>query len=446
MKTFVAYIILIAMSVPSTPLGAREEDSRGQRAVVAAAAASAVDAAVQDPRTQRAMDSFARNSDWLTEQHIRINEVPAPPFAEAGRATLVRRLLEGNGLKLRIDEIGNVLGERAGTDPRNVVIVSAHLDTVFPPGTDVRVRRDTNGGNGRSATRLIAPGMSDNGVGLAALVAIARALHEGRLRTQSTVVFAANVGEEGEGNLRGMRRLMETYKGRVRAVIALDGAATDHITAMALASKRFEVTVSGPGGHSWSDFGMPNPIHAISRGIAKFVRVRVPEEPRTTFNVGEIQGGTSVNSIPYSASIKVDMRSAADAEIEKLEAALREAIANGVDEENAAARERGARSNSRLSAQFKVLGVRPGGELPPDAPLLEIVRGVDRHLGNRSRVERSSTDANIPLSMGIPAISIGAGGRGGGAHSLVEWYEPDGRELGLKRALLILLASAGVTK
>lgn len=428
------------------PVHAAAPNARGQRASITAAAAGAVEAAVQDPRTQRAMESFARNTDWLTAQHIRINEVPAPPFGEAPRSTLLRRLLEGYGLKLRIDDLGNVLGERAGTDPRGVVILSAHVDTVFPAGTDVRVRRDTNGGNGRSASRMIAPGVSDNGVGLAALLAVARAMHEARLRTQSTVVFAANVGEEGEGNLRGMRRLMETYKGRVKAVIALDGAGTDHITALALASKRFEVMVSGPGGHSWSDFGMPNPIHALSRAIAKFVRVRVPDEPRTTFNVGEIQGGTSVNSIPFSASIKVDMRSAAEAEIERLESALREAIASGVEEENAAARERGARGNSRLAAQFKVLGVRPGGELPPDAPLLETIRSVDRHLNNRSRVERSSTDANIPLSMGIPAVSIGAGGRGGGAHSLAEWYEPDGRELGLKRALLTLLVTAGIAK
>lgn len=426
------------------PLRAEPGEARSQRAVISAAAASAVETAVQDPRTQRAMESFTRNSDWLTAQHIRINEVPAPPFGESARSTLMRRMLDGHGLKLRIDDIGNVLGERAGTDPRGVVIISAHLDTVFSGETNVRVRNEPASGNGRGTTRLVAPGITDNGVGLAALLAIARAMHEGRLRTQSTIVFAANVGEEGEGNLRGMRRLMETYKGRVKAVIAIDGAATDHITAMALASKRFEVTVSGPGGHSWSDFGMPNPIHAISRGIARFVRVRVPDEPRTTFNVGEIQGGTSVNSIPYSASIKVDMRSAADSEIERLETALREAIAAGVEEENAAAR--GARANGKLEAKFKVLGVRPGGDLPPDSPLLETIRSVDRYLNNRSRVERSSTDANIPLSMGIPAVSIGAGGRGGGAHSLAEWYEPEGRELGLKRALLTLLATAGMAK
>lgn len=401
-------------------------------------------ALASEPSVQRALAWLESNAGWVTEQQIRINEVPAPPFGEASRGALLRRLLEGSGLRLRNDEIGNVIGERHGADTRNVVIVSAHLDTVFSRRVDVSVKREP-APNGRNGERLLGAGISDNAVGLSALVALARALHDAKIKTDMTVVFVANVGEEGEGNLRGMRKLMETYKGRVQAVIAIDGASTDHITAKALASKRLEVTVSGPGGHSWSDFGQPNPIHALARGVARFVRVRVPSEPRTTFNVGEISGGTSVNSIPYSASVKVDLRSAADAEIDKLEAALREAVQAGVEEENSTARERTGR-NARLAVQFKVLGVRPGGELPEDSPLLEAVRHADRVLNNRSRIERSSTDANIPLSMGIPAVSLGAGGRGGGSHSLEEWYEPSGRELGLKRLLLTMLGVAGVRK
>lgn len=401
-------------------------------------------ALASEPAVQRALAWLESNAGWATEQQIRINEVPAPPFQEATRGALMRRLLEGNGLRLRTDEIGNVIGERHGADTRNVVMVSAHLDTVFSRHVDVTVKREP-AANGRNGERLIGAGISDNAVGLSALLALARALHDAKIKTGLTVVFVANVGEEGEGNLRGMRKLMETYKGRVRAVIAIDGASTDHITAKALGSKRLEVTVSGPGGHSWSDFGQPNPIHALARGIARFVRVRVPSEPRTTFNVGEISGGTSVNSIPYSASVKVDLRSTADAEIDKLEAALREAVLAGVEEENSTARERTGR-NARLTAQFKVLGVRPGGELPENSPLLEAVRDADRVLNNRSRVERSSTDANIPLSMGIPAVSLGAGGRGGGSHSLEEWYEPAGRELGMKRLLLTVLGVAGVRK
>jgi acetylornithine deacetylase/succinyl-diaminopimelate desuccinylase-like protein len=347
---------------------------------------------------------------------------------------VVKKILEQCGLKARLDDVGNVVAERPGSDSRNVILIAAHLDTVFPAEIDVRVRRD--------GSRLLAPGISDNGAGLAGLVALARALHEGKVRTRHTLVFAANVGEEGEGNLRGIRKLVESYRGRLRYVIALDGGSVDHIVTRALASRRVEATITGPGGHSWSDFGMPNPIHAMARGIAQFVKVRVPDDPRTTFNVGQIEGGTSVNSIPYRASIKVDLRSGSEAELERLEKALREAIQRASDEEMSAARQVGgsARSiSSRLDVKFRVLGVRPAGELPADSPLLAAIRDADRFLGHRSRLDQSSTDANVPLSLGIHAIAVGAGGRGGGAHSLNEWYDPAGRELGLKRLLLTVV-------
>jgi len=395
----------------------------------------------------RALEWLEKNGAWVTEQPIRITEVPAPPFQEAARGALLRKLLEPYGLKVRVDEVGNVVGERPGADGNGVVLLTAHMDTVFPAGLDVRVRRQ-----GR---RLFAPGISDNGAGLAGLVAVARAMQEAKLRTELTVVFAADVGEEGEGNLRGMRKLMETYRGRLRYAIALDGASVEHVISSALASQRIEAIVTGPGGHSWSDFGLPNPINALARGIADFLKTRVPPRsgepapptggPRTTFNVGEIQGGTSVNSIPYRATVKVDLRSESSPELERLEKALREALQQGVDEENAAARPAGSWSagGSKLEVKFHVLGVRPGGELPPDSPLLAAVRGADSFLGIRSRLDRSSTDANLPLSLGIPAIAIGAGGDGGAVHSPAEWYDPTDRELGLKRILLTLLAVAG---
>lgn len=392
-----------------------------------------------EPRVTRALDWLKENDDWITGQHIRITEVPAPPFQETARAAVVKKLLEQSGLKVRIDGVGNVIGERPGAEPRHVVLIAAHLDTVFPADTEVSVRRE--------GARLIAPGISDNGAGLAGLVALAHALQEGKVRTRSTIVLAANVGEEGEGNLRGMRKLVETYRGRLRYVIALDGGSIDHIVTRALASRRVEVTITGPGGHSWSDFGMPNPIHAMARGIAQFVKVRLPDDPRTTFNVGQIEGGTSVNSIPYRASIKVDLRSGAESELARLEETLRDAIQRGMEEEMGAARQvaGSARSiNSQLESKIRVLGVRPGGELPEDSPLLAAVQDADRFLGHRSRLDQSSTDANIPLSVGIHAIAIGAGGRGGGAHSLNEWYEPTNRELGLKRLLLTTVAVAGL--
>jgi acetylornithine deacetylase/succinyl-diaminopimelate desuccinylase-like protein len=329
-----------------------------------------------------------------------------------------------------------VIGEWPGSSP-DIVMLTAHLDTVFPAGTDVHVKRE--GG------RLLAPGISDNGTGLAALVTLAKAFRDAKIKTTKTILFVADVGEEGEGNLRGMRALAEAYKKRLKFVLALDGSATEYVTNAALASRRVEITITGPGGHSWSDFGAPNPIHALGRGIARFVAAKVPEAPRTSFNIGEIEGGTSVNSIPSSAHMKVDLRSESETELSTLEGQLRDAVKVGIDEEMSAARERGmAGGSSLLSLKINVLGVRPAGELPENSPLMAALLAADDHLGNRSRHERSSTDANIPLSMGIPAISIGAGGRSGGAHTLEEWYDPAGREMGLQRVALTVLAIAGL--
>jgi tripeptide aminopeptidase len=388
------------------------------------------------PRVAKALESIDRSLGWITDQQTQLTQIPAPTFQEEARAAAVRTILAASGLKTRIDSAGNVVGERPGSSRKDVLLLSAHLDTVFPPGTSLRVRKD-----GRN---FAAPGISDNGAGLAALVGLARAVHEAKLRTRMTLVFAANTGEEGEGNLRGMRKLVETYRGRLRAVIAIDGASVEHVTTMGLGSRRIEVTLTGPGGHSWADFGMPNPIHALARGVVRFLEVRVPDIPRTTYNVGVIEGGTSVNSIPDRASIKVDFRSESETALESLESALRKAISDGIDAEMDAARQAGHQDASRLDAKFKSLGVRPVGELPADSPLLDALRDADRLLGNRSHLERSSTDANIPLSLGIPAIAIGGGGRAGGAHTLAEWYDPTGRELGLKRILLTALAVAGI--
>jgi acetylornithine deacetylase/succinyl-diaminopimelate desuccinylase-like protein len=415
------------MAMPSTTLRAGLQKS---------ADPNPAEALARNPRVAKALESIDRSLGWITDQQTQLTEIPAPTFQEEKRAAAVRTLLASSGLKMRIDSAGNVIGERPGSSRKDVLLLSAHLDTVFPPGTSVRVRKD-----GRN---LAAPGISDNGAGLAALVALARAVHEAKLQTRMTLIFAANTGEEGEGNLRGMRKLVESYRGRLRAVIAIDGASVEHVTTMGLGSRRIEVTLSGPGGHSWADFGLPNPIHALARGLARFLEVRVPDTPRTTYNVGVIEGGTSVNSIPDRASIKVDFRSESEAALESLESALRKAIGDGVDAEMDAARQAGHPGAPRLDAKFKSLGVRPVGELPADSPLLEALLDADRFLGNRSHLERSSTDANIPLSLGIPAIAIGGGGRAGGAHTLAEWYDPTGRDLGLKRILLTALAVAGI--
>lgn len=385
------------------------------------------------PKVHQALGWFSRNLASINDQQVRLTEIPAPPFQESQRAEAVKALLSSAGLQVHIDATGNVIGELKGTTDTQLVIVAAHLDTVFPPGTNVQVRRNSQ--------RMSAPGISDNGTGLAALVALARALHETSLQPRRSILFVADVGEEGEGNLRGMRAVVDDYRTRLKAAVVLDGSGTDHVTTKALASRRLEVVITGPGGHSWSDFGMPNPINALVRGAIRFINTKVPTNPRTTFNLGQVEGGTSVNSIPYEAKLKVDVRSESETELMKLDAALRECVATGVRDEMESSRDR---SKGKLDWKVVLLGSRPGGELAPDSALLASLRAADDYVGNQSRLERSSTDANIPLSNGIEAISIGAGGAGGGAHSLQEWYEPAGRELGLQRALLTLLGVSGL--
>ena len=389
----------------------------------------------ETPELRSALSWFTKNLAWINDQQVRITEIPAPPFQEAARASVVKTLLAESGLNIQIDKTGNVIGELPGANDKEIVMLTAHLDTVFPPGTDVKVRRD--------AERLSAPGISDNGTGLAALVSIARAIQESKIKPRRTILFVADVGEEGEGNLRGMRALVEAYRARLKAAVVLDGSGTDHVTTKALASRRLEVLITGPGGHSWSDFGMPNPINALVRGSIRFINTKVPANPRTTFNLGQIEGGTSVNSIPYDAKLKVDIRSESEDELGKLESALRESISAGVRDEMESSRDR---TKGKLDWKIDVLGTRPGGELSANSPLLAALRAADEYVSNQSRIERSSTDANIPLANGIDAISIGAGGTGGGAHSLQEWYEPSGREMGLKRALLTLLGISGIAE
>ena len=384
-------------------------------------------------RVRSALHWFDENVEWVTDLQIRLTEIPAPSFQEEKRAEAVSALLTEQGLSVQQDKLGNVIGELPGVSENDVVLLTAHLDTVFSMSTDVRAKRESE--------RILAPGISDNGTGLAALVAVARALHVARIRPQETILFAANVGEEGEGNLRGMRALVDAYRSKLKAVIVLDGSGIDHVTTRALASRRIEVVITGPGGHSWSDFGLPNPINAVVRASVRFINTKVPASPRTTFNLGQIEGGTSVNSIPYEARLKVDLRSESEDEIGRMENALRECVAAGVRDEMDNARER---SRGKLDWKINLIGSRPGGELGQNSELLAALTAADEVVGNKSRIERSSTDANIPLSMGIEAIAIGAGGNGGGAHSLQEWYDPSGREVGLKRILLTLLGVSGV--
>jgi tripeptide aminopeptidase len=385
---------------------------------------------------------------WLRPQEpqfvhwqLELARIPAPPFGEASRGTWLAERFRDLGLDdVHHDDVGNVFGTHPGHG-KSYVALSAHIDTVFPAGTPLNIRQQ--------GSRLYGPGVSDNGAGVTAMLAIAALLGAVRIGHALPFVFIGNVGEEGEGDLRGMRHIFAAprWKDSIAYSLVLDGAGSDTIVAEALGSRRFEVIVRGPGGHSWSDFGAPNPILVLARAIQAFTETPVLSSPKTTFNIGVIRGGTSVNSIPESASMRVDIRSTSMAEMERLEQALRLALDHAVQEELQASEKR-ASSQRRpfgLSCEVVVIGNRPAGELDSNARILQVVRMVDAQLGNAAQVQRASTDANIPLSLGREAIAIGGGGSGGGAHTLQEWFDCSGRELGLKRVLLTLLALAGVS-
>ena len=371
---------------------------------------------------------------------MEVARIPAPPFGENARGEWLLEKFNSLGLeRVHRDAVGNIIGVSAGSEPA-AVSVSAHLDTVFPAGTSLNIRQQ--------GKRLYGAGISDNAAGITAMLAVAAALTELELPHAAPMIFIGNVGEEGEGDLRGMRHIFSEpeWKDSIAASVVIDGAGSDTIIAQALGSRRFEILVRGPGGHSWSDFGAPNPIVAISRAIHLFSQTRVSTSPKTTFNVGVIAGGTSVNSIPESASMRVDIRSTSAFEVERLELELRRAIAQAIEEEEDRAGGNGIqyqRANDELKAAVSVIGNRPAGELDENARILQIIRAVDAHLGNSAQIQRASTDANIPISVGREAIALGAGGRGGGAHTLQEWFDPVGRELGLQRILLTLLMLAG---
>jgi tripeptide aminopeptidase len=369
----------------------------------------------------------------LDAELVRICEIPAPPFKEEPRAREVARRFEEVGLaRIRSDEVGNVIAERPGPSSKPSVIISAHLDTVFPEGTDVRVRRE--------GARFHAPGISDNTCGIVSLIALASALDAGDVKTEGAVYFIATVGEEGEGNLRGVRHLFDRgeFQSGIDAFISLDGPGLERITQRALGSRRYRVTVVGPGGHSWGDFGIVNPVHALGRAIARFASYPAPLAPRTSYNVGIIEGGSSVNAIPERASMVIDIRSVSGTEIEKLEAYLRRVVEIAVREENS----QRAMSGTSLTCAFDQIGDRPSGETPVDSKIVRAAIECSRALGIEPRLDCSSTDSNIPISLGIPAITLGVGGLSNNCHSLTEWYEPVGREVGLKRLVLLTMLLA----
>jgi acetylornithine deacetylase/succinyl-diaminopimelate desuccinylase-like protein len=383
----------------------------------------------QSSGVREALQWFTREKQWINEQHLELCRIPSPTFIEHRRAEWMAAQFRAYGCESQIDRAGNVLAFLEPGAKGPLVALTAHLDTVIAPKTRDEISVDPDG-------RLRGPGVSDNGAGLAALLAVARALKSAPPIEDRhfDLVFIANVGEEGEGNLSGMRHIcrQSPLSRRIAAFLVLDGASTEHITSQALGSRRFELTFSGPGGHSWSDYGTGNPVHALSRAVSLFSDTRLNGPPRAAFNIGVIEGGASINSIPTLAKAKIDIRSESNQKMDDLVEILTAAVERAQTVENERA------TGGKVAAKLKEIGSRPAGRLAEGASILAYVRAVDAHLGIRSHLDCASTDANIPLSLDIPAVSIGAGGQGGKAHTPSEWFLPEGRDLALKRILLTL--------
>jgi len=384
----------------------------------------------RDPQVRRAL-SLARDIEKQTiDDQIRFCEVPAPPFKETARGEVLRRAFIAAGLEnVRVDATGNVLGDRPGERPRPRLVMAAHLDTVFPEETAVAIRREGN--------TLVGPGIGDNCRGLAVLVATARALQKAVVRTPGSMTFVANVGEEGLGDLRGVKALFgETMKNQIDRFVAIDNAGM-HISTVGVGSLRYRFTFTGPGGHSYAGFGMPNPANALGRAIAKISELPVTSTPRTTFNVGRIGGGTSVNAVPFESWMEIDLRSTDQSALQALDANVRELVDAAVREENARWRQTGSVAVAR-----QLVGDRVAGSIANDAPIVQIALAVARRIGVPTGVGESSSDANLPLSLKIPAITIGGGGQSWHSHALDESFDVSEAWKGTENAVLLAVSLA----
>lgn len=388
---------------------------------------------LDDPRIASAVAHATATDEETLADQVALTEVPAPPFAEGARAAVMSALLLDVGLQeVRTDAAGNVLALRPGAADAPPVVLSAHLDTVFPAETPIVVTRDGDS--------LEGPGIADDGRGLAVLLAVARALDAGAISTRAPILFAATVGEEGVGDLRGAKHLVGPA-GAARgaaAFISIDGAGLDRVVAHGLGSRRFRLRVRGPGGHSWLDWGLANPIHALGRAVASLVAVPLPTDPLATLTVARWGGGTSVNAIPQEAWAEVDCRSASDAHLERIEAEVREAVRVATADENARA------EWGTLEAHVERIGLRPAGATDPEADLVRAARVATEAVGVNPLLALSSTDSNAAMAAGIPAVTLGGGGEAGGAHTTAEWYRNVRGVEGVARALYTVVLSAGM--
>ena len=381
-----------------------------------------------DARVQAALAAIDKTEPATIAAQMRLCEVPAPPFGERARAMVVRDMLQAAGLKhVRLDREGNVIGERPGRSPRPNVVLAAHLDTVFPEGTDVKVTRN--------GAVLRGPGIGDNCRGLAVLAAVAGALDAAAVETDGSLTFVATVGEEGLGDLRGVKALVaETLKGRIDYFVALDGSGSS-ITNVGVGSRRYRIAFRGAGGHSYSNFGRASPVNALGRAISLIADIQVPGSPRTTFNVGRIGGGTAVNAIPEEAWMEVDLRSVDKAALAQLDRSVQQIVKQAVSTENARWKQNGA-----VTVTIEPVGDRPGGRTDESARIVQAALAASKTVGFAARLVENSTDANVPMQLGIPAISIGAGGTGTGAHSLAETFVTTNSARGTARALLLMVS------
>jgi len=390
----------------------------------------------QDAKLKLALDSLQKNNAWMMNQQISICEIAAPPFGEAERGKEFAKRLADLGMEdTRTDSVGNVISRLPGASaPKPLIVFSAHLDTVFPAGMSVKVKQE--------GKRLTGLGIGDDCRGLAVVLAVAKAYREVQIKTKGTVLFVATVGEEGQGDLRGVKNLLaKEYKGQVDAFISVDGTGF-RLTSRGVGSNRYKVTYKGRGGHSYGAFGMPNPAHAMGRAIARIADIEVPQTPRTTFNVGTVTGGTSVNSVPVEVSMELDIRSESAKELATIDERLRAALQYGLDAE----KKRWPESKAPLELIVETMGLRPAAEPGDEEPIVQKALAAARQLGLPIFATGSgSTDSNFPMSLGIPAITISGGGRSPNAHSIDEWFEEgeDGYK-GPQWAALIVAMLAGI--
>ena len=390
-----------------------------------------VRALLERPDVRRARTRLFEDDERTLSEQRELTEIPAPPYGEERRAERMAEIFDDAGLeKVETDREGNVLGRHGGGGPP--VVVSAHLDTVFPAGTDVRVRQ--------VGDRLVGPGISDDGRGLAALAALGRAVVDAGVEPPGPLLFVATVGEEGSGDLRGVRHLFrEGGPARDAAgFVSLDGAGLARIVNGGLGSRRFRMVVQGPGGHSWVDWGTPNPIHALGRAVGALVELELPDSPPTTLTVARWAGGTSINAIPREAWVELEVRSASPGHLDAVEEAVKERVREALRREN-----RSADAGGDVTLEVQIIGDRPPGGTSAEACLVRAAVAATRSVGVEPELAVSSTDANVPMTLGVPAITMGAGGEAGQAHTPDEWYRNEAGPEGILRALLTVLAACG---